>query len=55
MAYFLKRPKYGLSSKDAAHFLGVKDGIVAALLNPGAVVDTEYVSVRVGGEGKEHA
>jgi hypothetical protein len=46
------RPKSGLSNKDAGKLLRVKERVVAAVLDPGAVVDAHDVGVRDAGERK---
>jgi len=46
------RPKSGLSDKDTGKLLRVKERVVAAVLDPGAVVDAHDVGVRDAGERK---
>ncbi len=46
------RPKSGLSNKNAGKLLRIEERVVAAVLDPRAVVDTHDVGVRVAGEGE---
>ena len=48
----LVRPKAGLSHEDAGKFLRVKEWVIAAVLDPGAIVDAHNVGVGVAGEGE---